>query len=128
MLFVAGPEIEIPKELRPFMMSRARPTRLGQKKGAKRQYRYGNLHIREYDHKYTVHTDSADPRRDPLGHLVHDAPEVLVGLGCAMLGGARVSAAFGPPGISVAAGLASACLLGGAGYLVARKLKDILGG
>jgi len=48
-------EIEVPKHLRQFMLEGAQETNLGDKKGAKKQYRYGNLHIREYDDKYTVH-------------------------------------------------------------------------
>src|SRR5919106_3298573 len=54
-------------------------TSLGNKKGAKRQFRYGNLHIREYDDYYTVHRDKIDPRKDSLGHLSVDAPEYLAG-------------------------------------------------
>jgi len=42
-------EIEIPKQLRQFMLDGAEETKLGNKMGAKKQYRYGNLHIREYD-------------------------------------------------------------------------------
>ncbi|MGI0064728.1 MAG: hypothetical protein ACREAL_07660, partial [Nitrosopumilaceae archaeon] len=63
-------EIEIPKELGPFMLEKAEETSLGQKNGAKKQYRYGNLHIREYDDKFLVHMDKVDPRENPLGHLV----------------------------------------------------------
>jgi hypothetical protein len=59
-------------------------TLLGSKRGAKRQFRYGNLHIREYDEYYTTHMDKIDPREDPLGHLIIDAPEYLVGLFCAL--------------------------------------------
>ena len=73
-------EIVVPKEIREFMLNRAEETFLGKKNGAKKQYRYGNLHIREYEDKFLVHTDKIDPRKDPLGHLVFDAPEVLVGL------------------------------------------------
>ena len=80
-----GDEIAVPKELREFMLEEAEETFLGQKNGAKKQYRYGNLHIREYEDKFLVHTDKIDPRKDPLGHLIIDAPEVLVGLGCAIL-------------------------------------------
>mgnify|MGYP006989142310 FL=1 len=75
-----GDEIEVPKELREFMLEKAEETLLGKKNGAYKQYRYGNLHIREYDDKFLVHTDKIDPRTDPIGHLVHDAPEVLIGL------------------------------------------------
>ena len=39
-------EIEVPKELREFMLEGAKETTLGQKNGAKKQFRYGNLHIR----------------------------------------------------------------------------------
>ena len=49
-------------------------------RGAKRQFRYGNLHIREYDDHYTAHLDAIDPRKDPIGHLLVDAPQYLVGL------------------------------------------------
>ena len=59
-------------------------TFLGSMRGAKRQFRYGNLHIREYDEYYTTHMDKIDPRVDPLGHLMIDAPEYLVGLICAI--------------------------------------------
>ena len=45
-------EIEVPKELREFMLENAEETFLGQKNGADKQYRYGNLHIREYDDKF----------------------------------------------------------------------------
>src|SRR5689334_14137002 len=84
-------EIEIPKEIRPFMLEEAEETVLGQKNGAKKQFRYGNLHIREYDNKYLVHVDKVDPRENPIGHLVNDAPEVLVGVMGAFLGGKKVA-------------------------------------
>ena len=69
-----GDEIEVPKELREFMLEEAEETILGQKNGAVKQYRYGNLHIREYPDKFLVHNDRIDPRKDPIGHLVYDAP------------------------------------------------------
>lgn len=53
-------------------------TILGSKRGAIRQFRYGNLHIREYDDHYTAHLDKIDPRKDPIGHLLIDAPEYLI--------------------------------------------------
>ncbi|MEM2760015.1 MAG: hypothetical protein QXU32_01155 [Nitrososphaerales archaeon] len=73
-------EIEVPKSIRPIMMDSAKETRLGERKGARKQYRYGNLHIREYDDKYVVHMDKVDPRKDPLGHLLKDSPETLIGI------------------------------------------------
>jgi len=87
-------EIEVPKELREFMPDKAELTKLGQKNGANNQYRFGNLHIREYDDRFLVHTDKVDPRRDPLGHLIHDAPEVLIGLACAAFGGSKVASSL----------------------------------
>jgi hypothetical protein len=84
-------EIEVPKEIRPFMLEDAEETPLGRKNGAIRQYRYGNLHIREYDDKYLVHMDKVDPRKDPVGHLVLDAPEVLFGVASAFFGGKKVA-------------------------------------
>lgn len=87
--FVDGDgSIVVPRAVRPIMeMSE---TSLGSKKGAKRQYRYGNLHIRDYDSHYTVHMDKVDPRKDPLGHLLVDAPEYLVGVAAAAIVGRHV--------------------------------------
>ena len=69
-------EIEIPLDLKRVVLMGAEETKLGDKKGALKQYRKGNLHIREYKDKFTVHTDKVDPRTDPMGHLIHDAQEV----------------------------------------------------
>jgi hypothetical protein len=69
--------IIVPKSVRPIIDYKE--TLLGNKKGAKRQYRYGNLHIREYDDYYTIHRDKIDPRKDRIGHLLADAPEYLAG-------------------------------------------------
>jgi len=84
---MSSDEIEVPKELREFMLEGAKETLLGQKNGAKKQYRYGNLHIREYGDKFLVHTDKVDPRVNPLGHLVCDAPEILIGIACGIFTG-----------------------------------------
>jgi hypothetical protein len=52
-------EIQVPKHVRQFMLDGAIETKLGDKKGAKKQYRYGNLHIREYDaYIYKMKKDS----------------------------------------------------------------------
>jgi hypothetical protein len=72
--------IEIPKSVRPVMLDAAEETYMGERRGAKKQYRYGNLHIREYDDRYVVHMDKVDPRKDPLGHLLKDSPETLLGM------------------------------------------------
>ncbi len=77
--------IIVPKAVRPIIDLKETP--LGSKKGAKRQYRYGSLHIREYDGYYSVHTDIVDPSTNPLGHLLVDAPEYLAGATAAFIVG-----------------------------------------
>ena len=66
----------VPKSVRP-VIDYKETSLLGNKNGAKRQFRYGNLHIREYNDYYTVHRDKIDPAKDSLGHLSIDAPEYL---------------------------------------------------
>jgi hypothetical protein len=127
-----GYDIEIPKELRHFMIDGAEETSLGHKNGANKQYRYGNLHIREYDDKFLVHMDKVDPRKNPLGHLVHDAPEVLVGLACAAIGGSKTASYFYNKNkdskiakqTSAISGLLGSLILGYLGYSITKKLKD----
>jgi hypothetical protein len=123
-------EIEVPKELREFMLDGAEETVLGQKNGAVRQYRYGNLHIREYDDKFLVHTDKIDPRKNPLGHLVFDAPEVLVGLACALFGGSQIAKNFLNKNelkkSTVTSALLSSIISGYVGYNTSKKIKDYL--
>ena len=124
-----GSEIEVPKELREFMLEEAEETTLGQKNGAHKQYRYGNLHIREYDDKFLVHTDKIDPRKDPIGHLVHDAPEVLVGLACAIFGGSQITKKFlnnKSPKLTLTSGLISSIISGYVGYTATKKIKNYL--
>ncbi len=125
-------EIKVPKELRPFMLEKAEETLLGHKNGAIKQYRYGNLHIREYDDKYLVHMDRVDPRKNPLGHLILDAPEVLVGLTSGLLGGAKVASHVYKNSkrtkkdrqISAAAGVISSLAIGYVGYRIAKRIKN----
>jgi hypothetical protein len=83
-------EIEVPKSVRPIMMDGAEETNLGEKRGARKQYRYGNLHIREYDDKYVVHMDKVDPRKNPVGHLLKDSPETLLGIASSIYFGHKV--------------------------------------
>jgi hypothetical protein len=119
-----GEEIEVPKELRQFMLENAQETKLGKTNGANKQYRYGNLHIREYDDKYLVHQDKIDPRENPLGHLIHDAPEVLVGLACTILGGAKATQAIKQKKSPVPAILGT-LVSAYAGYLITKKLNEV---
>ncbi|HXG06340.1 MAG TPA: hypothetical protein VNI77_03330 [Nitrososphaera sp.] len=89
MEFIDGDgNIIVPKAVRPIID--LKETTLGSKKGAKRQYRYGNLHIRDYETHYTVHLDKVDPLTNPLGHLLVDAPEYLAGAAAALIVGRRV--------------------------------------
>ena len=119
-------EIEVPKELREFMIDGAEETFLGQKNGAIKQYRYGNLHIREYDDKFLVHTDKIDPREDPVGHLVHDAPEILVGLACVVFGGSQLAKNFSNKKHSLVTGLIASIVSGYVGYVATKKIKNHL--
>lgn len=124
-----GDEIEVPKELREFMPEEAQETLLGQKNGADKQYRYGNLHIREYGDKFLVHNDRIDPRKDPIGHLVCDAPEVLIGLVCAVFGGSQIAKNLldkNSKKLTITSGLTSAIISGYVGYLAAKKIKNYL--
>ena len=124
-----GDEIEVPKELREFMFEEAEETNLGQKNGAQKQYRYGNLHIREYDDKFLVHTDKIDPRVNPLGHLVYDAPEVLIGIACGIFTGVNTAKKFSNKNskkISLASVLTSSLISGYLGYTTTKKIKKYL--
>lgn len=122
-------EIEVPKEIREFMLEGAKETILGQKNGAKKQFRYGNLHIREYENKFLVHTDKIDPRKDPIGHLIYDSPEVMIGLACAILGGKKISKKF-QEGKSKNQNLLSiittSLIIGYMGFAGSKKIKNYL--
>jgi hypothetical protein len=83
--------IIVPKAIRPIVG--LKETALGGKNGAKKQYRYGRLHIRDYETHYTVHMDAVDPLANPLGHLLVDAPEYIAGAAAAVIVGRRVGSA-----------------------------------
>lgn len=125
-------EIEVPKEVRPFMLDQAEETKLGQKNGANKQYRYGNLHIREYDDKYLIHADKIDPRKNPAGHLLFDAPEVLVGLASATIGGGKIASQIykmqknskSAKNTSLIGGFLTSVALGYLGYFLTKKIKN----
>ena len=121
-----GDEIEVPKEVREFMLEEAEETILGQKNGAQKQYRYGNLHIREYNDKFLVHTDKIDPRVNPIGHLVYDAPEVLIGIACGIFTGVNTARKFSNKNskkIFLANMLTSSLISGYLGYTATKKIK-----
>ena len=124
-------EIEIPKELGSFMLEKAEETSLGQKNGAKKQYRYGNLHIREYNDKFLVHMDKVDPRENPIGHLVQDSPEILIGLASAAIGGIKVASyiyknqknSIFVKQSSIISGLIASLAFGYLGYSISKRIK-----
>lgn len=117
-------EIEIPKELGSFILDKAEETSLGQKNGAKKQYRYGNLHIREYNNKFLVHVDKVDPRINPLGHLVSDAPEILIGLASAVIGGGKVASFMKKNNKnSIVPGVIASLVFGYLGFSLTKKIK-----
>jgi hypothetical protein len=82
-------DIVIPKSVRPIV--EYNETHLGEKRGANRQFRIGNLHIREYDEYYTAHIDKIDPSKDAFGHLLVDAPQYLVAILAAIYLGRHVN-------------------------------------
>ena len=112
--------IIVPKPVRPTIDYEE--THFGNKKGARRQFRYKNLHIREYNDHYTVHIDKIDPRKDPLGHLLIDAPEFLVGIMSAILAGKLVGSTISDirkaednnRGMQLSNGIAAGCIMGSA--------------
>lgn len=87
----SGGNIVVPKAVRPIIG--IDETALGTRQGARRQYRHGRLHIRDYDTHYTVHMDRVDPRASPIGHLLADAPEYVVGAAAAALAARHIGTA-----------------------------------
>ena len=80
-------EFRISKIVMPKLPKCFQGTLLGEPKGALRQYRgvHGS-HVLEYEKKWVIHRDKIDPRLDAIGHLVNDAPHVLVFGTLAVLG------------------------------------------
>jgi hypothetical protein len=76
--------------------------------------------------------DKIDPLKNPLGHLLADAPEVLIGLASAAVGGAKVASYLYNKSdktkkdkqASITAGLISSLIIGYLSYKIARKIKE----
>ncbi|HET7149663.1 MAG TPA: hypothetical protein VFI73_14340 [Candidatus Nitrosopolaris sp.] len=125
--------IIVPKSVRPIIDYEE--TFFGTKKGAKKQFRYGKLHIREYKDYYIVHMDKVDPAKDPMGHLLIDAPEFLAatiaGLKAAKQAGCTVHTEK-KGNNALAEGLRAACLAGTvaatSSYIVVSVIKKIYRG
>ena len=70
-----------------------------------------------------------DPRINPLGHLVYDAPEILIGLACGIFSGLHTARKFSNKNskkIFLANILASSLMSGYLGYTVTKKIKKYL--
>ncbi len=75
-----GEELKLPKR-HTILGSEFEETILGDLKGARTQYRGPlNSHVRDYGKDYVLHIDRVDPRTDPMGHLLEDAPDELANL------------------------------------------------
>lgn len=127
--------IIVPKSVRPTIDYEV--THLGDKKGARQQFRHKNLHIRDYGDYYTVHIDNIDPRKDPLGHLIIDAPELLVGIMSAVSIGKLIGPAVGKSKRleadkkenQLSSGVAAGCIIGSAAvtsYMATIFIKRII--
>lgn len=54
-------------------------TSLGYSEDSIAQYRGPNgQHVIEFKYHYKGHRDHTDPKKDPLGHAIKDAPEIIV--------------------------------------------------
>jgi hypothetical protein len=64
-----------------------------------------------------------------MGHLVYDAPEVLIGLACAIFGGSQIARKItnnNSKKLTVTSGLISSIISGYIGYLATKKIKNYL--
>ncbi|HZT34911.1 MAG TPA: hypothetical protein VFA15_03255 [Nitrososphaera sp.] len=122
----------MPKSIRPIV--ELPESLLGSKKGAIKQYRLGRLHIREYDDRYSVHLDKISPEVSPLGHLIADAPEYMVGAAVGFAVGRKVGTAvyqhqkkckgeIEAAATAIAAGCIAGALSGKVAHSLANHLK-----
>jgi hypothetical protein len=128
-------DIVIPKSVRPIIDYEETP--LGDRKGASRQFRLGNLHIREYNEYYTAHMDKIDPNKDALGHLLVDAPQYLVAILAAISVGTRVGSIIhdnnnnkkkvgSQPNNEIISGCISGSIAGLTSYFMGNIVKGII--
>jgi hypothetical protein len=77
--------------------------------------------------------DTVDPRKNPLGHLVSDAPEVLIGLASAVIGGGKVASyvsknnknIFFNKKSPILSGLIASLVFGYLGFSLTKKIKNL---
>ena len=129
-------DIVIPKSVRPIIDYEE--TQLGDRKGATRQFRLGNLHVREYNEYYTAHMDKIDPNIDALGHLLFDAPQYLVAILAATSVERRVDSIVQnnnknivknsryQPNNAIMAGCIAGSIAGSVSYFMAIIVKEII--
>ena len=123
-------EIRISKEVLPSLPEGYTETRMGDPRGARRQFRNSSgVHVREYQDQYEVHVDRADPRTDPIGHLVKDSPETLLSVAVGLLA-ARSLGSISAPQRKRATGSSSGILTFFLVFLsvsgLARRLKKLI--
>lgn len=92
-------------------------------------------HVYETPSSWIAHKDYADPRRDPLDHIIRDIPEIAAGLVVGGLAGYAVGSATRTRRLAegateevanrdaVLSGLLSGLLAGGATYLLVSVLR-----
>ena len=128
-----GRELSLPK-YQTILETDFEETPLGHLHGAIRQYRGPfQTHVREYLDRYVVHRDRVDPRIDPLGHLICDAPDDLVGLA---LGGTLAIGAGkwvyderkGSSDTALFESVVVAAVVGTVGYAVGKWIGNMLKG
>lgn len=72
-------EVKVSKSIMSKLPECFQQTPLGEPRGELRQYRgpHGS-HVLEYKRNWVFHRDKVDPRFDPVGHLIIDAPHVIL--------------------------------------------------
>ena len=91
-----GESLAIPKSRLDSLPASYQPTILGypvdpSAPGARSQYRGPyRRHVYESRRAWVVHKDRVDPREDPIGHLLEDAPELAAAVGVGALVGYAV--------------------------------------
>jgi len=81
--------------------------------------------VREYRGYYSIHVDRADPRAEPLKHLLLDAPETLLAAAVGVYAASKVGRARRAPLASGVLGFLAGFMLS---YRVGRFVKRLLGG
>lgn len=93
------------------------------------------MHVQVYGTYYTVHKDKIDPGKDPVGHLISDAPEIPISIATSIIAGYPAARSHyekvkytsdHPIMESVIIGLSEGSGAGIAAYLLSRLLRESL--